>query len=65
MAFLNSDLRRHPGAVSCRADGQLDHGGDDERGQDSWRHVAPHVIVEQVGPEPEHVLQVLHEPVRR
>lgn len=61
---LYTDLGLHPGVVSRRADDHLNDGGSSEQQQDSWGNIPPHVVVETVWPETQHVLQVLHKPVK-
>ena len=54
----------YPGTVAGRRHGQLDEAGAQEHQQQDGRDVLPHVVIEAVRREAQHVLQVFKEPER-
>lgn len=59
-----SHLLLDPGAVARGRNPQLDDAGRGEHSHAQWRHELPHVEIEAVGPEAQHLCQLLHEPAR-
>lgn len=54
-------LLLYPGTVAGRSHGQLDEAGAEQEQQQDGRDVLPHVVVEAVRSEAQHVLQVFKE----
>ena len=59
-----SHLLPDPGAVAWGRDPKLDDAGCGEHSHAQRRHELPHVEIEAVGLEAQHLRQLLHEPAR-